>query len=145
MIVCGIGLLGMIMQVSIPSFWGLMAGRLVNAVSMGTLLQALTQAEALERLDPLWIVKTDYLHRYRGQHCSNVYGRTRSSFGPRWSRQFLPNLALRRRHRGHRHRLRFDYKLQQQMGLPYAFVALHFVPTQSIHPLTSNCSDHRSV
>ncbi len=35
MILCTIGLVGIIMQCSISSFWGLMAGRLVNAVSMG--------------------------------------------------------------------------------------------------------------
>lgn len=39
MIVCGIGIIGMIMQCSIPNYWGLMAGRLVNAVSMGKCVQ----------------------------------------------------------------------------------------------------------
>ena len=34
-ILCIIALIGMIMQCAIRSYWGLMAGRLVNAISMG--------------------------------------------------------------------------------------------------------------
>lgn len=41
-IVCVVALIGMIMQCAIPSYWGLMAGRLVNALSMGMLLSPST-------------------------------------------------------------------------------------------------------
>lgn len=37
-IVCVVALIGMILQCTIPSYWGIMAGRLVNALSMGTSL-----------------------------------------------------------------------------------------------------------
>lgn len=37
-IVCLIALLGMILQCAIHNYWGLMAGRLVNALSMGNYL-----------------------------------------------------------------------------------------------------------
>lgn len=61
MVVCGIALVGMIMQAAIPNYWGLMAGRLVNAVSMGMM----SEWNVLNKADN---------PRYRSKHCTNVHG-----------------------------------------------------------------------
>ncbi len=35
-VICAIAIVGIVLQPSIPNYWGVMAGRLINSVSMGT-------------------------------------------------------------------------------------------------------------
>ncbi|KAL4808236.1 general substrate transporter [Aspergillus unguis] len=103
MILCGIALVGMIMQCAISSFWGIMAGRLVNAVSMG--IEANTVPMYMAELAPASIrgglvgFYQTWLYVGAILATATVYGST-TSFNDKWAYltpivvQFSPPVML---------------------------------------------------
>lgn len=84
--ICVIALIGMVIQAAVLNYWVLMAGRLINALSMGMS----TEVEDSELADAnvrLIGIEANCL-------CAHVHGRTCSCINPRWSGQFLPIVVV---------------------------------------------------
>lgn len=85
-ILCVIAIIGMIMQCAIRNYWGLMAGRLVNALSMGTFIgwyRGIGQNYTLVPRKRRQAESDMYLLRSRGKLCAYVHGRACSRFDSR--------------------------------------------------------------